>query len=668
MADLLGILRIKDSNGNWVSVPGLKGDTGEPFKILGIYATAAALEAAVTDPGVGDVYLVGTTGAYDIYLYLADGWHNTGRYMPKGDQGDPAPAASITSAVETWLAANVDPETGYVLDRTLSQENAAAPADLVGKLKNALTEMGFNDPITLSDYTLINGSVHSNGKWYSSANQNYKSYAVPNLSYEEIVVSAQESLSAYVSFLKGEDIPTPTDGGTPNYCTGEANRHTVSANTTSTLAIPSDCTWIIITQKHQGTVYTPTDVTMHAAIPKISELESRISALEPLNSVNPYEHELENKVDVGELIIGNYVRKDNGSLANSAGYQCTDFVRILGTKLYMMVSYPSGEMTGTCFYDKDKNFIIGYGAEQLGQANTIVEIIPPDNAYYIRMSRRNTSAYKPIALYIPFSNENVDKIVEKFISLQNGDQSNPLGTIIQTGGLFGVFQKIGIIGDSLSVGGMNSIGSQTLDPDVEKRWFSWPQVLNRITGVDMYVCAAGGWNTSDWLNAYGNNPSFIQNWCFAYIIGLGENDRTVGHHVDLGTESDVSTTSREDCGATYYGNLANIILRCKEAAEKSRIFILTNPRPEGESSGYNAAVRYVANAFGQENNVYLVDLYTYAHEIYAQYIADQNYFYGGHMTAIGYRMSAYHISTYIDWIMRTYPRNFRDVQFIGGNS
>lgn len=135
MADLLGILRIKDSNGNWVSVPGLKGDTGEPFKILGIYATAADLEAAVTDPEVGDVYLIGTTGAYDIYLYLADGWHNTGRYMPKGDQGDPAPQSAITSAVETWLAANVDPETGYVLDRTLEQENAAAPADLVGEIE-----------------------------------------------------------------------------------------------------------------------------------------------------------------------------------------------------------------------------------------------------------------------------------------------------------------------------------------------------------------------------------------------------------------------------------------------------------------------------------------------------------------------------------------------------
>lgn len=156
--DLLGILRIKDSNGNWVSVPGLKGDTGEPFKILGIYATAAALEAAVTDPGVGDVYLVGTTGAYDIYLYLADGWHNTGRYMPKGDQGDPAPQSAITSAVETWLAANVDPETGYVLDRTLSQSNAAAPADLVGDFLNEATE-------TIENIGYV---TNNNGREYSA--------------------------------------------------------------------------------------------------------------------------------------------------------------------------------------------------------------------------------------------------------------------------------------------------------------------------------------------------------------------------------------------------------------------------------------------------------------------------------------------------------------------
>lgn len=176
--DLLGILRIKDSNGNWVSVPGLKGDTGEPFKILGIYATAAALETAVTDPEYGDVYLVGAVGAYDIYLYLTDGWHNTGRYMPKGDQGDPAPAASITSAVETWLAANVDPETGYVLDRTLSQSNAAAPADLVGDLRERIVDKtDFVKPTNwLNLEAIADGELLANGTISASTSRFYTDF------------------------------------------------------------------------------------------------------------------------------------------------------------------------------------------------------------------------------------------------------------------------------------------------------------------------------------------------------------------------------------------------------------------------------------------------------------------------------------------------------------
>lgn len=45
----------------------------------------------------------------------------------------------IASAADDWLSENVDPETGYVLDRTLAMENAAAPADLVGSLCTSIT-------------------------------------------------------------------------------------------------------------------------------------------------------------------------------------------------------------------------------------------------------------------------------------------------------------------------------------------------------------------------------------------------------------------------------------------------------------------------------------------------------------------------------------------------
>lgn len=50
-----------------------------------------------------------------------------------------AEAAQYTStAVHTWLENNIDPATGYALDRTLTESLAAAPADMAGDLKAAL--------------------------------------------------------------------------------------------------------------------------------------------------------------------------------------------------------------------------------------------------------------------------------------------------------------------------------------------------------------------------------------------------------------------------------------------------------------------------------------------------------------------------------------------------
>jgi len=52
----------------------------------------------------------------------------------------------VTTAVNTWLSENVAQETGYVLDSTLTMSNAAAPADKVGDLKSA-----FSDVVNLGD-------------------------------------------------------------------------------------------------------------------------------------------------------------------------------------------------------------------------------------------------------------------------------------------------------------------------------------------------------------------------------------------------------------------------------------------------------------------------------------------------------------------------------------
>lgn len=63
----------------------------------------------------------------------------------------------IKEETDDWLEENVAQETGYVLDRSLSMSNAAAPADKVGELKTALTKQ--SEAIDLITPTLRNGTI-----------------------------------------------------------------------------------------------------------------------------------------------------------------------------------------------------------------------------------------------------------------------------------------------------------------------------------------------------------------------------------------------------------------------------------------------------------------------------------------------------------------------------
>ena len=48
---------------------------------------------------------------------------------------------NYASNVDEWLEENVDPTTGYVLDRSLQMENAAAPADMVGDINDEVGDL-----------------------------------------------------------------------------------------------------------------------------------------------------------------------------------------------------------------------------------------------------------------------------------------------------------------------------------------------------------------------------------------------------------------------------------------------------------------------------------------------------------------------------------------------
>lgn len=78
---------------------GPKGDTGTGLDILGTYASLGELQGAVQSPSQGDMYNVGTTAPYTIYMWdTTDGagaWESQGQLQgPRGEQGpkgDPGP-------------------------------------------------------------------------------------------------------------------------------------------------------------------------------------------------------------------------------------------------------------------------------------------------------------------------------------------------------------------------------------------------------------------------------------------------------------------------------------------------------------------------------------------------------------------------------------------------
>ena len=82
------------------------------------------------------------------------------------------------NVIETWLENNIDPDSGYALDRTLAISTAAAPADMVGDFKNAF-DFTFVDRELSTNYTKgsywksSDGTTASSNKYIRSSNTIY---------------------------------------------------------------------------------------------------------------------------------------------------------------------------------------------------------------------------------------------------------------------------------------------------------------------------------------------------------------------------------------------------------------------------------------------------------------------------------------------------------------
>ena len=496
-----------------------------------------------------------------------------------------------------------------------------------------------------TDYQLLEKASISNvGGIYSDNTYDIQVFEV---STSAIDIDTSEVQVVYAFFTT-----KPTIGSTSM----DNLRHVVNASYVHGLSVPNTAKYVVVrTATGSGAQYV-----VKPASGMIDTIEKDIvNVKNDINDIN--ENVGVAAIDFTSIVNNGAFVSYDGSILTHSDYMYTDPIHIeKDTKIVFTAQGYSTNvaMISTCESD-------GTGIICVARS---IDSSPHDYVYvarsecYIILSCNATVNYSGIF----FNSSSNYMLNERVNDLENNEQSiNPMTQTRSLDNFVATFRTVGAIGDSLADGTCEYDGGSFSDRD-----FSWIQIISKLTGITGINFTRGGLTTRTALRDFVNPASFATQLCDAYIIGLGVNDRYYYYISDpegvaVGTSADIDLNDRTNNADTYYGNYASIIQRIKEVQPKAKIFIITNPTEASETQGYNDAVRYMATIF---SNVYVLDFYAYGmNEFEGLKDSSSAYWQGSHSTALGYYTAAWHIMSYIEYIIKNNALNFKDIQFIGTN-
>lgn len=238
----------------------------------------------------------------------------------------------------------------------------------------------------------------------------------------------------------------------------------------------------------------------------------------------------------------------------------------------------------------------------------------------------------------------------------------PLDIIKETCGFAGIFKQIGVIGDSLASGEFESHDENGNIVYTDMYEYSWPAVLERITGTKYNNYSRGGMTAREYVQSWADANGFWQ-WNQAYIIALGNNDSFVFGH-PLGSVKDVNADCPQDNDDTFFGNMGKIVSKLKTIEPNARIFVVT-PQLRGEACDND--IRYIASELAKLCDMfeftYLLDMTAHAPVYDAE--MRKSFGLGFHPNPMGYYAYALTVGNYIDYIIRSNPQEFATIPFVG---
>ena len=255
--------------------------------------------------------------------------------------------------------------------------------------------------------------------------------------------------------------------------------------------------------------------------------------------------------------------------------------------------------------------------------------------------------------------------IKKYMADPN---EKPLDNICSDGGFCAIFRSIACIGDSLASGEFEKHKPDGTISHFDVFPHSWGQYIARMTGATVYNFSRGGMTAREYVESFAQNNGM---WDAAksaecYIMALGVND-LINCPIPLGDISDIDPDYRNN-KPTFAGYYAAIIQRYREISPKSPFFLVTMPRRSdpywhedwnGLAKAQSELLNRIATVFPQ---TYVIDLYEYA-PVYDKEFFD-NFFLGGHLSPTGYLLSAKMIASYIDYIIRNNPEDFKRIGLI----
>lgn len=361
------------------------------------------------------------------------------------------------------------------------------------------------------------------------------------------------------------------------------------------------------------------------------------------------------------MITGKYIAYQSGKETELSSLSCSDFVPIIPGSIVSMY-YPSnyaGDLRGLAFYDADKTFVSGYKYVPVETSDKTVYFNIPRNVYYIRATYvANIAFHQSVISSIGIVNERLNELEGLSTS------ANPLRQIIKDGGMCRIFRKWGFIGDSLSSGEHEYKKEDGTTGFVDMYEYSFGQQVGRICNATAINFSKGGATAKSILANYSKELfETEENMCQVYVIYLGTNDFGSNSTIEAGTIDDIDTEDYNNNAETFYGYYGKIIQRIREVQPKAKIFCMSTPcytSTVSETEGTcHKAVRTICDLFG----CYFLDIYNYGEKQTSAWMA--KYATGWHLNAMGYLKYAWMITTYIDYIIRNNPTDFKEIAFIG---